>query len=588
MDVGSIRFRIAWTAPNVDVADSSLNPHTDSPMPPRPSPYAMDVPASVWWAAFAAVALILLIPLTLTEMPPLLDYPNHLARMEILAHGADDPALSRIYQADWRILPNIAIDAAMPAVMRFLPLEVTGKIFLAAALLLPLLGVVSLHRAVFRVRALWPLAAALAAYNRLFFTGFMNFLIGAGLALLAATLWEDHKDGRALPRIAVASAAAIVIFFCHLIALGFYGLLLASLELARAHRMGRLTLRGFDYRRLGLLAIPFAVPAWLYLNAPISAAGADDAHGVIDWFRHYYWKLAVEPAELKISALAGPFLTYNRWLDAAALALAIGVIGIARVRHRLRVAAAPLGLMTLFLLAYPFTPFFLFGTGWIDQRLPIMAGFLLFAGTLPAFPTARTTNAILVALAVVLVARVAEIGSVWAGRDAQLADFRRTIAPVQPGDRVLVVQAEDNMAPSSMAQEPDTTRSMLYNDATMHLPALLVIERKAFWPLLFSANTKQPVKVLPPYSDLALPEGVPPWVEALPSPRPRNLSSAPYLANWRRDFDWVLLLWPGWTPNGYDLLPEFLRPAAAGNVAALYRIRKDDIPPGSSPDGGPK
>jgi len=33
--------------------------------------------------------------------------------------------------------------------------------------------------------------------------------------------------------------------------------------------------------------------------------------------------------------------------------------------------------------------------------------------------------------------------------------------------------------------------------AIMHLPGLVVIERRAFWPLLFSAPTKQPLRVLP-------------------------------------------------------------------------------------------
>jgi hypothetical protein len=552
-------------------------------MPTPPSFNGADAPAPVWWAALAVAAVVLLSPLAVTEMPPLLDYPNHLARMEILAHGAADPALSRIYQAEWRILPNIAIDAAMPAVMRFLPLETTGKIFLAAALLLPLLGVAFLHRALFRVRSLWPLAAGLVAFNRLFFAGFMNFLIGVGLALLAATLWERRKEGRAATRIAIASAAAIVIFFCHLIALGFYGLLLTSLEAARAHQAGRLDFRRLDYRRWALLAIPFLVPAWLYLNAPIAGAGEDTGHGPVDWLRHYFWNVMAEPPELKLSGLAGSFLTYNRWLDAAAFGLVIGVVAIARVRHRLMVAPAPFGLMTVLLLAYPFVTFFMFGTGWIDQRLPVMAGFLLFAGTLPAFPSARAANAILAALAVVLVVRVGEIGSIWSGRDAQLADFRQVIAPVQPGDRVLVVQGDDITAPLSMAQRPDSQRSMLYNDAMMHLPALLVIERKAFWPLLFSAPTKQPVKVLQPYRDISLTEGVPPWVEALSSPRPRDIDWAPYLTHWRRDFDWVLVLWPGWDPHGYDLLPDSLQPVAAGKVAALYRIKKDAPAEGSSP-----
>jgi hypothetical protein len=48
-----------------------------------------------WWAAFAFAALLLVAPLTVVDLPPLLDYPNHLARMLILAAGDADPVLSR-------------------------------------------------------------------------------------------------------------------------------------------------------------------------------------------------------------------------------------------------------------------------------------------------------------------------------------------------------------------------------------------------------------------------------------------------------------------------------------------------------------
>jgi hypothetical protein len=525
-------------------------------------------PARLWWLAFAVVAAILVAPLTLTEIPPLLDYPNHLARMEILTHGGD-PVLSRLYRIEWRILPNIAIDATMPMLMKIMPLALAGKIFLGAALLLPLLGIAALHRALFRVRSLWPLAAGLVAYNRLFFAGFMNFLIGMGLALLAAALWEARKGGKATPRIAAASIIAIVIFFCHLIALAFYGVLLASLEVARAWKRRRI-----DPGRVVGLAIPFVIPALLYFNAPLAKGAPDEAHGLIAILRQYYWQLAGEPDGLKLYGLMGPFLTYSRLLDAAAVLLALGLLAILHFRKRLTIAWAPIGLMAALLIVYPFVPFTLLATGWIDQRLPILAGFLLFAGTLPGVLSTRTARLMAAAIAATLIARTAEIGQVWAGRDAQLAEFRQIIAPVGPGERVMVMAAEDGAAPGAMVNQPDSVRSMLYNDATMHLAGLLVIEHKAFWPLLFTAAGKQPVEVLPPYAAIALPEGILPWTGALAAPRAWDLNRAPYLASWRENFDWVLVLWPGLAPNGYDLLPDLLQPVTAGKVAALYRIRK--------------
>jgi hypothetical protein len=125
-----------------------------------------------------------------------------------------------------------------------------------------------------------------------------------------------------------------------------------------------------------------------------------------------------------------------------------------------------------------------------------------------------------------------------------------------------------------MVNQPDSVRAMVDNDATMHLPALLVIEHKAFWPLLFTAATKQPVKVIPPYDAISLPEGELPWIGGLADLDPATVKWAPYLPDWEHEFDWVLVLHPADAPDGYKLLPDRLEPAVAGRIAALYRVRK--------------
>jgi hypothetical protein len=254
--------------------------------------------------------------------------------------------------------------------------------------------------------------------------------------------------------------------------------------------------------------------------------------------------------------------------------LVLAVLAAFAVERRLRIVPALAGIVALLLIAYPFVPFFLMQTAWVDQRLPILAGFLLFAGTLPRVRTGRTARLMIAAFAAAILARTIVIGAVWSTRDAQLADFRQVIAPVGPGDRVLVVQAERNADPEAMVNRPDSVRAMLRNDSTMHLPALLVIEHSAFWPLLFTAPTKQPVRVMPPYDAISLPEGELPWVGGLADLDPATVKWAPYLPGWEHKFDWVLVLHPRDTPNGYRLLPDRLEPATAGRIAALYRIRK--------------
>src|SRR5450432_1539959 len=94
------------------------------------------------WPVLALLCAVLLSPLLLVEVPPLLDYPNHLARLYVLAFGQHDPVLATMYVAHWAIIPNLAIDLIMPPVLHLLPVHVAGRLMLALVLLLPVLGTV--------------------------------------------------------------------------------------------------------------------------------------------------------------------------------------------------------------------------------------------------------------------------------------------------------------------------------------------------------------------------------------------------------------------------------------------------------------
>ena len=169
-------------------------------------------------------------------MPPLLDYPNHLARFVLLAAGPDDPVLGPIFTPHWAIIPNLAADVIGPPLLRLLPVHVAGRCLLGGILLLNLAGVLALHRALFGRRSFWPLASGLVAYNSGFLLGFLNWQIGSGLAMLFAAAWLTWRERRPVATIAAAAAASVMLFFCHLMGLVFFLVLIGSAE---AHAMWR-------------------------------------------------------------------------------------------------------------------------------------------------------------------------------------------------------------------------------------------------------------------------------------------------------------------------------------------------------------
>ncbi|MGH7088617.1 MAG: hypothetical protein ACREFQ_06925, partial [Stellaceae bacterium] len=148
----------------------------------------------VFCAVAAALGLGLVLPILWFRLPAMADYPNHLARIHALLSLKHDPLLARYYAADWRILPNLAFDGIMLALARAFGLFAAGKIFLVGTVLLLPAGTVALHRALHRRWSVWPLAAALFAYDQNLAYGLLNYLFGTGLALVAAALWIWRRE----------------------------------------------------------------------------------------------------------------------------------------------------------------------------------------------------------------------------------------------------------------------------------------------------------------------------------------------------------------------------------------------------------
>lgn len=70
---------------------------------------AADLSGVRFWALFAALFLTAALPVLWVELPPLFDYPNHLARMELLLRLPASETLQRYYELRWRPVPRISV-----------------------------------------------------------------------------------------------------------------------------------------------------------------------------------------------------------------------------------------------------------------------------------------------------------------------------------------------------------------------------------------------------------------------------------------------------------------------------------------------
>ena len=447
---------------------------------------------AAWWAVFAAVCAALLAPLTLTDMPPMLDYPNHMARLSVLAALPDDPVLARFYEPHWRIIPNLALDLIVPPLARIWSIHAVGRVTAGVILLLPLLGAVAYRRALTGRWSYWPLGAALFAYNAGFLRGYLNFIASVGLALLLAAVWVAWRERRPVLTTAVAAVGATLLFFCHLAGLAFFAVLAAAHDIAHIAAVIQGRAAGTPWRafaaRLAAGVLVFALPAFLYMLS--------DLHGMTD------------PAEFrsfasKAGAAMFPAKNYVWPLDLAAAIAAAAVFVVCLARRWCVVpleAGLALSVLAVLFLALPHG---LKGTFDVDTRFVTMIALFAPAVLVPAAIRPAIARAIGAACLLLFLARMAVILIAWSNWTGELAAFRAVIAPVQPGDVVLTVRFFDPVDRSPWA--PIRTARMVSETSASdaHLPALLLLERRAWWPFLFDNPAQQPIQTKEPFAALA-------------------------------------------------------------------------------------
>jgi hypothetical protein len=456
----------------------------------------------------------------------------------------------------------LAFDVAVPPLMSFLPVNVAGRIGLAAAALLPVLGAVAYHRSAFGRRCVWPMGSILVASGGAFLLGFVNFCAGMGLALLAAAWWHSNGKGGAIRSAAVLGAFGLCLFACHLAGLVFLGILIVADEaedfLARGFRTGWLHATA---RRAGVVAVGLLPAAILCVRSPIAAVAVPNIRaGALE----------------KLFLMIGPIRGYDVRLDLAAggLALVAAFVcwreGWGSWPVRSRVATAILVVLALV------APERQNGAGFFDMRFACMAWLMLFAGFSPAVAPRLLKDGTAFLFASILLARLAALGSAWSLHATDLAQLRTAIRPVGAGDKVLVARVEEDAAPVWWATAPSSRRLPWLHAQDLNVAALLVLERHAFWPNLFAIASQQPMRMLPPYDALAIPQlgPVDERLLGLSVPERSAITAAPCLSHWEKSFDWLLLLDAGGDPDANRLLPSKLELVRLTPYAALYRVRK--------------
>jgi hypothetical protein len=514
------------------------------------------------WATYALVIGFALLPVLLTDVTPLADLPNHLARAHIIDALQASADLQKYYAVTWRLLSFQSTDFILPALTHLIGLAGAAKVYVVATMLLLLAGTAALHRVLFGRIGLWPAVSTLFLFNFLLAWGFVAFLSAAGLALLLFAAWLGTEQRGGAIRLILFAVAAVLLLISHLFGFASFAVMVGGYELGQAFR-SKDALRA-RVLRLACGAVTF-VPALLLIGFSIDTS----VHTILQFGTF---------ADIA-RGFVSPTIMYLHWADLLVtyvVAMALWLLYRRKALTFDRRMLVPAAILFLLALAMPVSISSVWGA---NLRIPCLLAFLLVASS--DLRLAEKGERMLAAGLVLLVAiRAVALAFTWSGYEKDFAEFRAADQKIERGARVLATSF-----PEDYLQRRDPAIFPL-----LHLAAFSVIDRDAFLPTLFSfatplrftADTRDPTafaftpkeKIVWQPRDTAFAAADPDTRRAVAALAELNRLNDSYLsvidwAHWPEDFDYLVT---------YDFdgatnpVPALLTEVARGRIFTIYRI----------------
>ncbi|WP_068113036.1 hypothetical protein [Tropicimonas marinistellae] len=500
--------------------------------------------------AFVVASALVALPILAHPYLPLVDLPNHIARLHIAAHG--DGPLSAFYEYSFRIVPNSAADL----IWALLGHPGDAARFAQVSFALYAAGTVGatmvLARQIHGRWTIWSAASALVVYNACFYWGFQNYLISVPVAIAGFAMALATENRRMWQRLALFIPFAFCLFLMHFFAFAALALLVLGRELQCVATAGRGTRIGVFLRRIPI-AIPYVLPAgWLAANVLTAPAGVQGA------------MTAFGPVSARLEALISPALVADPWLGPATIGTGWIVLAFLLVaafflfrRRGARLVVAPLAIgpaiaiLTVGLLA----PYWLNGVALIHLRLPFVGLLVVFAATDWCGLSRRSAVMLSLVVAAILGARAASFEAASRRYSQDVADFLAVTEALPPAARLL----------------PLRTRGKSLDRRLWHIDAFAVARRDAFSPLLFQGVHQLDIR--PALLESAHPQLFPLGLRHAHRALETGVEEPVFLQDWDEKFTYAILLDPLDETAAADAaaLPMLHRVAQQGRFT-LYRI----------------
>ena len=509
--------------------------------------------------------VIACIPVFFTELPPLSDYPNHLAREFIIANYHQNDFFQKMYEIHFSIIPDLAIDAFMPLLINILHGNaiLAGRILVCGLLIGYITGMLCLTKALSGKITIWSYGMVFVIYNLTFMRGFLNFQVSLILAMFLSSYGMKLREKSFGFYVVFSIISSTLLFFAHLMGLFFYLAMMGSNEayLAYYQYFGKnhhvISVKNLAKSFMGMWRYLFnlILPSILYCFTILSENPAESV---------YY------SAHDKLMQFVSSFFVYSKVLDLSIIGCLLGVLCVAGYYRLITINYRGLVAFIGFIVIYFILPHDFKTTGFLDTRLAVMVGFSCFfiIGISSQYP--KIDKGIMILFLVLFSAKSANIAYNWSVWDQNVQNFKQVAKYFEPGDKIIQIDINSNEVKDFYNRAPYGWNLWTGQKTYYHIGALYVTQASGFYQYLFADKDKQPIWVKKQYFDLQnIVDNLPYYKDMIKPNDPNSI----YFCH----FDKVVVIdnWAIETPDK-KIHNDYLTLISGNSTVALYRINKEN------------
>lgn len=422
---------------------------------------------------YVLLLIIISVPIVVTDVLPLYDYPNHIARLHILHLNGADPFINQYYTINWQFLPNLALELVTYPLVGLIGAESSGRVFLILTFVVISSGAFFLNYSLVKQFNVWPFLVFLFMYNKFFLFGFMSYNFSIGVFLWGFGLWIYFRDRNAILRLACFSIFTLVLLTMHLVGFGLFGLAIGGYELSR-----------YIWKCKSNRCLPdanFWVGALQFLPAIIiffTLSPTGDNPKNID-FELSLWTLKMRTIEIfdNLIVFYGSSLGPNLTFFIIPVLLILYFKKIIRTDNHILLPLIFMGMI------YMFFPTGFLGTSWLNERLPIAVIFIISSIIITRKINLVTSKRILIGLTLFLGFYSSFLVWKWDKFDDEYNDVDVLLELIEDGSKLQTIIIYDHID------------EQIFYPPILHHDSLSVIDKSIFDSNLFAFKNQQPINV---------------------------------------------------------------------------------------------